>query len=875
VRSIVVDDEGWSIRTPDQRLRVFVSSTLAELAAERAAVRKAIERLHLIPVMFEIGARPHPPRSLYRAYLAQSHVFVGIYGQRYGWVAPGEQVSGLEDEYRLAANLPQLLYVKDAAAPREPRLEELLDRVREDDRASYRPFSTARELAGLVQDDLVVLLTERFERGVAPAAPASRVPRPLRTGPPVPLTPTIGRDADIDAIVELLLTRRTRLVTITGPGGVGKSRLELELARRVTDGFADGVHLVPLEPISDPAAVLRTIADRLGIAGEGRRGLGELVASDLADRQLLLLLDNFEHVAEAAPDVATLLDSCPGVQVVVTSRRPLRVRGEHEYPLAPLEVPVDDTAGATRTSGVELFVGRARSVRPDFALTPENLPAVAELVRRLDGLPLAIELAAARTRLLSPSALLTRLEERLDILSSGAVDLPERQRTLRATIDWSYQLLSADEQRLLDRLSVFAGPATIEAVDAVCSDPDGPDVLELLSSLLEKSLLLSTLAEDEPRVRLLFTVRLYAAERLAERDDAAEVADRHAAFFLERVQDLDLLQSPSAPRSFDHLVAEVDDIRRAMDRVLTRQDVVRCAAFAAATWAWFWLRGRIADVRPWFEAAARLATLPGSDPADRGRLLYTTGHLRMLIGDAAAAERALLPALEAFELADDQLGVAATLTVLAAVDPDLGRMEQGYQRALAALEISERLDHPVVTGFAAAMLGSFCLVRGDLDGATDAHRRSAESARRTGFAILEAQALAQLAVVEAFTGRDVARAWAYLADSAAILRVTRTRELLSYWLEFAAVALEAQHPEDALRATLAGEAIRAELGFVIWPPMRSFHDAFVRRMRSLLGGLAAAVEADTHTQDPWSLMDTLLERHRPTATCADDDHATG
>jgi predicted ATPase len=858
----VAEDERGAIRTPDQRLRVFVSSTLAELAEERAAVRTAVERLHLIPVMFELGARPHPPRSLYRAYLAQSHVFVGVYWRRYGWVAPDEEVSGLEDEYHLAAGLPQLLYVKDAPA-REPRLEELLERIRADDRACYRPFSSARELARLVQDDLVVLLTERFERTAAAAHTGP--PRRHLPSPPVPLTTTIGRDADIATVAELLVGQRARLVTITGPGGIGKSRLGLEVARRVADAFPDGVHLVPLEPISDAAAVLRAIADRLEIVGEGRRSLGELIASDLADRQLLLLLDNFEHVADAAPDVAAVLDGCSGVQVLATSRRPLRLRGEHEYPLTPLEVPADDTAEAAETSAVELFLARARGVRPDFALTPENLPAVAELVRRLDGLPLAIELAAARTRLLSPTALLTRLEEQLDILSSGAVDLPERQRTLRATIDWSYRLLLPDEQRLLDRLSVFAGPATIEAVAAVCADPDGPDVVELLSSLLEKSLLLSTVGEAGPRVRLLHTVRVYASERLAERDDAAEIADRHVAWFLTQVGCLDLLRNPSAHRSFDDLVAEVDDIRLAMDRVLAQQDVARAAAFAAATWAWFWQRGRLADVRPWFEAAAELAALPEAGPWDRGQLLHTVGQLRQLMGDPVAAEQALLAALDVFEVAGDELGIAATQVALSVVDHDLGRIEAGYERSLVALEIGERLDQPHLIGFAAAILGSVQLVRGDLEGATAAHRRSVEIARRTGFAMLEAQALAQLAVVEAFAGSNLPGAWTYLAQSAAILRRNRTRETLSYWLEFAAVAIEWQDPDDALRATIAGEAIRAELGLVIWPPMRGFHDEFVGRLRERSGNRTAPIEEEARSQDPWALMDTLLDRHGPAA----------
>jgi predicted ATPase len=861
VVSIVAAAEEGGIRTPDQRLRVFVSSTLGELAAERAAVRAAIEALHLTPVMFELGARPHPPRDLYRAYLAQSHVFVGIYGQRYGWVAPGEEVSGIEDEYRLATGLPQLLYVK-RTGERDPRLERLLDRVRADDRASYRHFTTPAEVAGLVQDDLVLLLSERFESSLAAPTHTGAGHRWTASAPPEPLTRTIGRDADIAAVSELVTADHARLVTITGPGGIGKSRLGIEVARRVADTFPDGTHLVPLAPVSDPAETLRAVADKLGVVGTAHRSIDDVLALELADRRMLLLLDNLEHLTEAGPAVAALLDRCPGLQVLSTSRRPLRIHGELEYPVSPLEVPVADDDTAARAAGVELFAERARAVRPDFALTPANLPAVAELVRRLDGLPLAIELAAARTRLLSPSALLARLEERLDILSDGALDLPERQRTLRATIEWSYRLLAPEEQRLLDRLSVFAGPATLEAVEAVCADPDDADVLEPLSSLLEKSLLQSTGADDVPRIQLLHTVRRYAAERHAERGGTATVADRHADWFLSRVRRVDFLQSVSAHTELDALVGEVDDIRRAMDRVLAQVDVPRTAAFAASTWAWFWLRGRLGDVRPWFEAAAARADHPGTDLRDRGLLLYGVGEVRQLMGDTVAAEEALLPALAAFQATGFELGVAGVQLALSAVQPDLGKLEEGYRRSLEALAIGERHGHPHLIGFAAAMIGSSRLVQGDVAGALAAHERSVEVARGCGFAILEAQALAQLAAVEAFAGRNVARAWDYLTDSAAVLRGSRNREILSYWLEFSAVALEARHPADALLATCAGDAVRDELQVTIWPLMRRFHDDFVARLRAEVGDEAPTIMAAAGRQDPWALMDSLLERHR-------------
>ena len=255
-----------AILTPDQRLRVFVSSTLQELAPERAAARRAITALRLTPVMFELGARPHPPRALYRAYLEQSHIFVGIYWQRYGWVAPGEEISGLEDEYRLSGERPKLIYVKAPAAEREQRLTELLHRIQNDDRASYKPFGSARELRRLLEDDLALLLTERFTATLEPAASAAPVAAPLERGPPplpLPPTPLIGRARELAEITALLRDPQVRLVTLTGPGGVGKSRLALEAARGVAEAFPDGAAFVPLAHLTDPALLGRELAARL------------------------------------------------------------------------------------------------------------------------------------------------------------------------------------------------------------------------------------------------------------------------------------------------------------------------------------------------------------------------------------------------------------------------------------------------------------------------------------------------------------------------------------------------------------------------------------------------------------------------------------
>ena len=525
------------IRTPDQRLRVFVSSTLQELAAERQAVRDAVTRLRLVPVMFELGARPHPPRQVYRSYLAQSQVFVGVYWQSYGWVAPGEQVSGLEDEYLLAAGLPRLIYVKSPAPERESRLAEMLTRIRDDGDVSYQHFSAAAELQRLVENDLAVLLSERFER--APGRDGAADGASLAGAVPVPATPLVGRDDDVAAVGDLVRAEGVRLVTLTGPGGVGKSRLAVEVAQRAGPGFADGVRFVALGSVRAAELVTAAIAAALGLSTSGGALIADL-KSHLRARRLVLVLDNFEQVMGAAPLVAELLGAAPGVVALVTSRMVLRLSGEHEFAVPPLPVPPigaeGDAAQVQRCASVRLFVQRAHAASAGFELTSGNAGAVAEICRRLDGLPLAIELAAARVRLLPPQALLARLDDKMGLLTGGARDLPERQQTLRNTLDWSFDLLSAREQALFARLGVFAGTFDLPAAEAAgAAGPADPGraghVMDTLGSLVDSSLVQPQTRDGEPRFGLLQTIREYALERLRDGADWREAHDRHAAYF--------------------------------------------------------------------------------------------------------------------------------------------------------------------------------------------------------------------------------------------------------------------------------------------------------------------------------------------------------
>jgi predicted ATPase len=600
-----------AIRTPDQRLRVFVSSTLQELAPERAAARQAITGLRLSPVLFELGARPHPPRELYRAYLAQSDVFIGIYWQRYGWVAPGETISGLEDEYRLSGDKPKLMYVKTPAPAREPGLQALLHRIQADDTVSYKPFATLDELRELIENDLALLLTERFEQAQAAtsAPPASAERR--RTNLPVQRSPLLGRKQELATATGLLQRDDVGLLTLTGPGGIGKTRLGLCVAANLLEHFADGVFVVSLAPITDPALVTSAIAQALGVRETGGRPLVESLKDDLRDKRLLLVLDNFEQVVAAAPLVAELLSTCPQIKVLVTSRTPLHVHEEQELAVPPLALPDPRHPPAAKRlseyAAVELFVQRAQDARPDFMVTNDNASAVAEICRRLDGLPLAIELAAARVRVLPPAALLARLERRLPLLTGGAQDLPARQRTMRGAIAWSYDLLDEREKTLFRRLSVFVGGCTLEAAEAVCNAAGdlALDVLDGVASLVDKSLLHLHAGDAEPRFGMLDTIREYALERLAESGEEDAVRQQHATYYWGLIEEAESYVSSAARQVWlDRLEAEHDNLRAALGWSETGTSDTETGRRLVGALSWFWfLRGYLGAGQRWIEDA--------------------------------------------------------------------------------------------------------------------------------------------------------------------------------------------------------------------------------------------------------------------------------
>ena len=720
------------IRTPDQRLRVFVSSTLGELASERVAVREAIERLRLAPVMFELGARPHPPRALYRAYLEQSQIFVGVYWQSYGWVAPEMAVSGIEDEYELASGLPCLVYIKDPAPERERRLDEFLERVRGEDRVSYKRFETAAQLGELVADDLALLLTEHFAAGAevpGGSGLSALRPRPL----PVAPTPLVGRERELEAVCALIEREDVRLLTLSGVGGIGKTRLALAAAARLGGRFADGVGFADLSSVQSPELVPGAVAASVGVPQEGTRPVADLLIERLGGTQVLLVLDNFEHVIAAAPFVSRLLADCPSVKVIATSRALLRLRGEHEFVVTPLEVPpVGEPAAATNgapdKAAVRLFVERAQEHQPGFGVTGANASAIAELCRRLEGIPLAIELAAARVRVLPPAALLRRIGDRLD-LPGGPSDLPERQRTLRATLDWSYDLLDAPGAALFAGLSVFVGGFTLEAAEAVCGGEGMGDVLAGVSALIEQSLVVPQERPDvEPRFRMLETVRAYARERLAQSGRAQESALGMAEYFAHLAE-----RAAEGLFASEHRVwaarldAEVDNMRAALAWADKNGQPELLLRIGVPTGIWWWTRGYIPEMRPLLERC--FAGYPSLDPPIRALQLYGTASARAITGNVEGAIPLLREVMELQRELGDERGLALAQWAYCSIEEAEPVAERRAMLTDAAASL-RRVGDSWMAAAVLMMLSTLALLDGDPDEAERLGQEGLRQARR-------------------------------------------------------------------------------------------------------------------------------------------------
>jgi predicted ATPase len=889
--------QGDLIRTPDQRVRVFASSTLEELADERRAVRAAVTQLRLVPVMFELGARPHPPRQVYRAYIAQSQVFVGIYWQRYGWVAPGEKVSGLEDEYLLSAGMPRLIYVKSPAPDREPRLAEMLARIKDDGRVSYRRFSGAAELQRLVENDLAVLLSERFEMARPDQNPAGPVPTGVAGAVPAPATPLVDREREAAAVEELVARDGARLITLTGPGGVGKSRLAVEIAGRLGPRFPDGVRFADLAAVRTADLVPAAIAGALGLSTSGGMLLADIM-SYLRSRHLMLVLDNFEQVTGAAPLVAALLTAAPGLVTLVTSRMVLRLSGEHELLVPPLPVPPFSSvlradhrdgrpaADLQRYASVRLFEARARAVAPGFELTSDNAEAVAEICRRLDGLPLAIELAAARTRMLPPQALLARLDDRLGTLTGGPLDLPERQRTLRNTLDWSFGLLSAAEQALFARLGVFAGTFGLPSVAAVCGDPgattgdQAAPPVDILTSLVDSSLVRAESRDGEPRFSLLETIREYALDRLRDSGDWTAVHDRHAAYFLALAEPADAeLHGAGQLAWLDRLETRHDNLSAALTWLVDTDQIGPAVRLVWATWRFWWLHGHAEELTR--HADRILADSDRLPPATRALALSGAGFAHFAGGDQARARRLLKQSLPLYRQTGNRLGMgltAAALGHLLAAQHDEGfaadLLEQTLVqlRAMAGdpLTAPERVTYLLDVALASNFLGQIRLGLGDHQRAAELFTDGLAAAHGASDRFTILVSLYDLALSRQARG-DLPEAASLLTEGLSLAAEAGDEPSVAYYLE--ALADVAARKDDPRRAAALLAAAHAMLeangsGWLHAYVPRVPHDAAALRARLPDAAFDQAWDRGcslASTADPRALLDALDEDVRPTA----------
>jgi len=636
---------------------------------------------------------------------------------------------------------------------------------------------------------------------------------------PTPATPLLGREAEVAVAAAMLAGDEVRLLTLTGPGGVGKTRLALRVAAELRDAFPDGVHFVSLAPLTDPALVVTAVARGLALAEAGGEPLTTRLIAWLRDRRLLLVLDNCEHVLEAMGLASALLVACPRLAVLATSRAPLRLDGEHEYPVQPLALPAPgkrlSPSQVLSYPATALFVSRARAVAPDRLLSDADVPVIAEICRGLDGLPLAIELAAARARLLAPVAILARLERPLALLTCGPRDAPARQRTLRDTLDWSYALLTPAEQALFARLAVFAGGAALEAIQVVCGDAAGgpSDVLGVIDGLVRASLLHRQ--EDGAgagRFGMLETIREYAQERLAASGDSPAMRQRQAAYFLALAEQPEpaMAGGPDQHVWLARLEAEHDNLRAALQWFLERGELESQLRLAGALFHFWHAHAHFGEGRRWLEAG--LEQIEEVSVPVRMKALNAAAGLAMIQSDQPRAVALAEELLALSRAHHDSLQTILALSILGMTAIQRGDSHQ------AAQYLEERLSIARARGrrFDLALsLYDLVLVKSEEGISLEALKLIAEALplfRDAGETFCAMNAVGSLGFIALLEGRR-RQARALLVDYLEMAVRFQDKASIAAGLEgLAAAAIEERRAEHAARLFAVAECLRLEIG---------------------------------------------------------------
>jgi predicted ATPase/DNA-binding CsgD family transcriptional regulator len=694
---------------------------------------------------------------------------------------------------------------------------------------------------------------------------------------PRPLTSLIGRERELGDVAALLCRDDVQLVTLTGPGGVGKTRLAIEIAMRMAPSFPEGVWFVDLAPLREGAQVIPAIAQAVGISGRIDSPQA-LLAGIPQQEPYLLLLDNFEQVVDVARLIAQLLASSPLLTMLITSREPLKVRGEREYPVAPLTISVDATGpvdGEPRhLDAALLFADRAQAVLPSFALTADNAVAVTEICRRLDGLPLAIELAAAQVKLLPPASLLTRLESRLPLLSGSRRDLPERQQTMRNAIAWSYDHLAPPEQALFRRLGVFVGGFTLPAAEEIATAVREPvvEVLRDLASLIDKSLVrVSTAGGGEPRYAMLETIREFALEQLAASDENVPIRDAHAAWCTKvaEVRRLhgDIWMEPEIPgRTIPTLETEYGNVHASLVWLEESGNLGGLARVAGSAY-WYWhLYGPRSEGLRWLR---RARDAPANSLIDKQSRLWALDALGLLARNTGQLDEAMAAAEECQLLArelDDILAeatAAALIGYIALAQGAYDRAESFSRRSIALREQSAVGWHVAIMQ---SSLGQIAYGRGDLEVAIGELQEALATQRQAGDPFEIAHISGYLALVHCEQGR-FQEAAALLAEALPVWQDLNNQENLSEWLaHLATLSAACGSPRVGASLLASASTLRDAVGHAFSIPERATYERTEQSLRDTLGGVefahawqaGAAMSAQQAVADASAFLETLL-----------------